>query len=318
MPPKAPGKRQKAAQPSRSRSPRPAAREADRQQFISAELAEAFGPERIALVRERHPRAPEAVIARLLLAAHRLDLDPLTDLYPTEGRGRDGADTEWEVAARRDALLKVANRRPDYRGMDSDVIHEQDEFARVEPDPSSPSLRARAGVRHTYGMPRQRGALIGAWSAVEVANADGSLRPPTFFIAELADYQPPVDTLQDGDPWKEQTAACIRKAAQLWTLRIGLGLEDLVGAEEASRRVPSVHREQSQALIADEPQDPIDQRILELYAEARALAPTLWPLPMVQARTRGADDVARQALVDDMEASLAPLREQAPATGATA
>jgi hypothetical protein len=304
------GKRtQRASQPTRSRAPRAAATPVP---SIPPALVEAFGTERIALVRARYPRAPEDAIARLLYAADRLGLDPLTDLYPTEGRGRDGAESEWSIAAKRDALLKVANRRSDYRGMDADVLRAEDTFRRVAPDPASPSLRARAGVEHTYGLPSQRGDIIGAWSAVEVANADGSLRPPTFFIAELTDYQPDPESLADGDPWKEQVAACIVKAAQLWTLRIGLGLEDLVGEQEAARRVPAEPaRPLGEALVDDEPSDPLDARILDLFREGQQLDPTMWPLPMVQARTLGANAEARTALADEMDASFAPLRASA-------
>ena len=298
-------KKQGAAKPTRAPRAR-AARQAPTF-AIPPEVAEHFGDERIAVVESMYPAASTADVIRLLDASYRLGLDPVAhDLYLARGRARDGGEPEYTVAIRRDAALKFAERQPRYRGMDSDAIYAKDDFARTEPDGSGLTMRARAGIKHTYGLPTQRGELIGAWAAVEVANPDGSLRPPTFFVALLADYQPDPASLDDEDPWKAMPAACVEKASQLWCLRIGLGMEGVIGAEEMHRAeaaadsAPTV----SPSLIPGAELDETDQRIVALFERATVACPGEFTAALVKAKTKGQPEDARAAFADEMEAAI--------------
>lgn len=273
---------------------------------LPEDLVQHYGQPLIALIlqsRSCPPEAPLSAVARLLRAGQRLGMDPLEgDVYLAAGSARNGSDLDWAVVTKRDALLKYAERQRRFRGHDEDAVYSNDEFRRVAPNAEGKTMRERAGVAHTYNaQPGDRGDLVGAWCLVETANQDGSLRPPTYFFAALDKYQPDVSTLGPDDPWKRHPDACVIKAAQLWALRNGLGLTDIVGQEELERLRRSLadapadaattdpESAAAEALTLDYPDTPEGRDLAAAVTRARELHVPGWPDAKLRGHLLGLD-----------------------------
>lgn len=292
---------QRAATPTRGAGPRASRKPGQARQNppIPADLIEHFGGQDQVdlIVAECVPEdASPGDVLRLLLEARRLGADPLRHgVYLARERARDGGDYGFSVAAKRDTLLAYAERQPDFRGFDCDAVYVGDVFKRVAPIGDGSTLRERAGVVHTREQePPTDGAeiqakLVRAWCAVEREN-----RPPLVFEALAAEYQPgdEWDTLDPDDPRKRYPNRHLVKVAMCWPLRMLFGLNDVVGAEELSRRsdpLPQIGTPPARAAGAlEDPKDPLDARIAGHFATARAIDPLLWPPAKVQTRLASA------------------------------
>jgi hypothetical protein len=315
-------KPQGAATPSRRSSGKPARKPGQARQPVPlpADLVEHFGQDRIDLIRgECLPDdASAADELRLLLEARRLGADPLRgDVYLARGGSRDGAAFEYAVAAKRDCLLRYAQRQPGFAGHDEAAIFENDTFERGKPTGDGPTLAARAGVAHTTGMPGKRGELVGAWCAAEMLG-----KPPTVRILDAADYVGTIaerEQLDPDDPKRRHPDLCMIAAAMSNALRIAAGLNDVVGAEEIGARPAPLPQIGSTAptIFEEGPVDDLDTRILDAYRQAQALDATLWPAAKVRgalasakalADETGGDpavyDDGRRELADDIERAV--------------
>lgn len=295
-------KRQAAATPSPRKGPArraPQRTGAPARRTLPPDLVEHFGgEERIDLIRAEcvpHDASPADEL-RLLLEARRLLADPLRrDVYLARGVSRDGADFEYSVAARRDALLRFAERQPDFLGHDEAAIYSEDEFTHGDPEGEGTTLRKRAGVHHVQQNPAARGELAGAWCAVERRG-----RPPLVFVATCTEYLPAEDVaaMEPDDPRRRYPDRYMVKAAMCWPLRMLYGLNDVVGAEELRQVVaaPTVETREVLPPAADE----LGVRIAELYAEAARIDLIAWTPAKIRARLTDADDQAREELAADL------------------
>jgi hypothetical protein len=131
----------------------------------------------------------------------------------------------------RDGLRKVAQRQ----GMriDSDVIHENDEF-KIER--RSDGMRL---VSHSYGHPKERGPIVGAWCEVRAARPDQAYTFATgdmlqmqqgFFVAPLTEYMP--RNASEYSPWTKQVSVMIMAAAERQALRQATPLSGLLAEGE--------------------------------------------------------------------------------------
>lgn len=279
---------------------------------LTPSLIEHFGgQERLELViAENVPDdATPSDVLRLLLEAKRLGADILRgDVYLARDFSRNGADGGYTVAAKRDTLLRYANTLDDFLGHDERAIFAEDEFEHGEPDADGKTLAKRAGITHKSAMPGKRGDCVGAWCAVDMRD-----EPPTVRVLDAARYvgtKAERDTLDPEDPKRRHPDGCMIAAAMSSALRIGASLNDVVGAEELTKRpepLPDLSQRLPPPLFEDGPHDELDGRILNAYREAAALDPMMWTPAKISARVASARAVAdeNETLFDEMRTTLA-------------
>lgn len=297
---------QRAATPGRAA---PRASQARQNPPLPADLLAHFGgQEHVDLIVEECVPADASAgdVLRLLLEARRLRANPLRrDVFLARGYARDGGDFTYEVAARRDALLAYAKRQSGFLGHDEAAIFSEDTFQRGAPDADAKTLAARAGITHTTGMPGTRGTLVGAWCVAEMQG-----EPPTVRILDAAEYvgaEEERETRDPEDPVRRHPDLCMVAAAMSNALRIAAGLNDVVGAEELTRRpepLPQIATT-APAVFEEGPVDDIDERILDAYRQAQALDAMLCTPAKLRAKLASA-----KALADDAGGDPAILDEQ--------
>ena len=285
---------------------------------LTQDLIDYFqGDERLQLIVEEcvPDDATPSDVLRLLLEARRLGADPLRhDVFLRREGSRDGAGLTYAVAAKRDALVRYANRQPDFLGHDEAPIFKNDTFKRGAPNGDGKTLAERAGITHESGMPGDRGALVGAWCVAEMRG-----KPPTVRILDAEQYLGTEAERNQRDPEdvkRRYPDACMIAAAMSNALRIACGLNDVVGAEELTVRPPAATEPAAEpAMFADGPRDDLDTRIVRAHQEAQTLDPMLWPpakiaAHLASARTLGADeggasfDEARAMLAEEIESDV--------------
>jgi phage recombination protein Bet len=119
---------------------------------------------------------------------------------------KDGKPT---IMTSRDGYLKIADRHPQYDGLVSDVVRENDIFRRdIE------------GIDHQYGT--ERGGIIGAYALVFRSDR----RFPVYIFAPFDEYQ------ADTKVWKQYLSAMILKVAESMALKRAFSVSGLVSKEE--------------------------------------------------------------------------------------
>lgn len=298
-PPRRQQARKPASRPARAR--RPPARLTAGDIVLPRELAERFDQETRDLVLARLPEGATAGdFARLLAEAARLGADPIRgDVFLKLDSSRDGADREFAVVARLDALLAYAERHPGYRGHAEAAIFADDEFQLGDVDGEGRTLRERAGVRHLTGMPGRSGDLVGAWCAVEVEG-----REPVVRIINADDFVGTAEeraSLDPDDPRRRHPDFCAIAAAMSNAIRRAFQLNDLVGADEIHGTLTPGQASSATASSPTDrlgsPLDEIDREVVAMYhaAHERGIGAT-WPAAKVRALLLGAqsDDERRE------------------------
>lgn len=151
-------------------------------------------------------------LAMFLELCARYQLDPFAkQIWAVKMKGR------MTIFASRDGLLALANRNPEFEGMDGDVVREHDKFAKIH---SADGIE----INHTVneGDIEKRGKIVGAWACVYRTN-----HRPTYFFAPFTQYNRGGDT-----PWSKQTDAMILKVAESMALRKAFSISGLVGEDE--------------------------------------------------------------------------------------
>jgi hypothetical protein len=256
------------------------------------------------------PDASAGDVLRLLLEARRLGAEPLRgDVYLARAPSRDGAGIGYTVAAKRDCLLRYAISQTDFMGHDERAIFEKDTFTHGEGDGDANTLAKRAGIAHSSAMPGARGKIVGAWCAAEMRG-----EPPTVRVLAADDYvgtEEERNQLDPDDPKRTHPDLCMIAAAMSNALRIATSLNDVIGAEELSKRPePLPHLEAPVPVIFEEgPVDELDARIIDAYRQAQALDAMLWPPAKLSAHLASAK--ARAAEAGDGEARAYELERNA-------
>jgi phage recombination protein Bet len=166
----------------------------------------------------------------LELAAH-YDLDPFArEIWCAKD---DKLNARVLIMVGRDGLRKIAQRQG--FGIDGDVVREKDEF-RVQ--------RTEHGrvIHHAYGMPAERGNIVGAWC--QVTTIDG--REHGYFFALLSEYRP--SNVSQYSPWSKQTSVMILAAAERQALRQATPLSGLLaeGEDESAAAISTGHGDGSE------------------------------------------------------------------------
>jgi phage recombination protein Bet len=200
--------------------------------------------------------ASRAQLFMFLELAARYDLDPFAkEIWCAVPKAVDGSPRRDKVMIMvgRDGFLKIAQRHPDYKGMDSDVVREGDDFAveRLED--------GRRLITHKYG--RERGKAIAAYAVVL---REG--RTPTYFHAAIEDFRPASPN--SNTQWAKGPGPMILKCAEASALRRAFSISGIVAEEEVARDL-----EAGQAIPVPEPEGPpeVVDRIRSLFDQARLL-----------------------------------------------
>jgi len=139
-------------------------------------------------------------------------------LHVAKSYGLDPFNKEiffWKVKGKptimtsRDGYLKIADRHPQYDGLVSDVVRENDKFSRKE-----------NGINHQYGT--NRGQIVGSYALVY--RKDRSY--PVYVFAPFEEYR------ADTKVWYKYPSAMILKVAESMALKRSFSVSGLVSREE--------------------------------------------------------------------------------------
>jgi hypothetical protein len=278
---------------------------------IPADLIAHFGGQAMVdlIVHEHVPEdATAGDVLRLLLEGRRLKADLLRgDVWLSRDAAREGMGSSYSVTAKRDTLLRYASTFAEYRGTAEDAVCAKDTFKRGKPDPAARTLAERAGITHETGMPGQRGEVIGGWCVVEMAGHELTVRvlqAGPYIGTEAARAQ-----LAEDDIVRRHPDLCMIAAAMSNALRKATNLNDVVGADELTRR-PDLPVAAAPPIFEEGPVNALDARILDAYRQAQALDALLWPPAKVSAHLASAKALAAEqggdpAVYDEARAELA-------------
>lgn len=196
--------------------------------LVSAEMSE----ERVELVRRTVAKgASDDELAMLFSLADRYGLDPFAKeiwcICQLEDNGerkmKNGQPVPAQIMASRDGFLAIANRDPQFDGMDSDYVCAKDTFQR----------NADGTVAHEYGRPGERDGVVGAYAVVYRKDR----RVPVYFFARWSIYGQPNAVNRNGQvqhwsPWAKYPDAMILKVAEAMALKRAFSLSGLTAEEE--------------------------------------------------------------------------------------
>lgn len=263
-----------------------------------------------------------AETGHFLELARSLGMNPwANEIWCVKSPGSNGGEGKLLMMVGRDGLIGKAERDyDDYLGYDAGCVYANDEFARVEPDPDSKSMRARAGVLHKQAHPSNRGDLLGAWAVCERAS-----RPPRYFYAALSEYMPVSDAKKKYSPWGSAVAVMIEKVPISITHRTLCGLGSAVHIEEEMGRVlhtglypdedipvdpMQATADLQNAIDANVPPDHVD-RLIDLIEEMNGLAPYSWTPAKVELVFKDKTPYAISAELAAIEKQIEELRARA-------
>lgn len=242
-----------------------------------------FSNEQVSLIRDTVAKnCSEAELHLYLEVCAREDLNPfLGEAWAAKLPGKNGGPGRMAIIVGRHGWIKIANRNPNYAGLDSDVVREKDDF-RVIRKPDGTRV-----IHHEYtGGSRQRGEILGAWCEVRFTDYK-----PIFFYAPIEEYQG-----SDKTPWGKQVSTMIQKCAVSTTLRLAFpvgGVYDEAELEKVDvREVPSVV-----AIDWGDEHDPaLAQWLRDLVDAANAVQAGSWLPERVRLKLDGTDPQGRAQL----------------------
>lgn len=139
-----------------------------------------------------------------LSIAKRYGLDPFNkEIFFWKYKGKP------QIMTSRDGNLQIADRHPQYDGLVSDVVREQDNFRRKSD-----------GIDHEYGT--DRGEIVGAYALVYRKDR----RYPVYVFAPFDEYD------AGSRVWKQYPSAMILKVAESMALKRAFTISGLVSREE--------------------------------------------------------------------------------------
>jgi|GEM_PF-6581217 len=115
------------------------------------------------------------------------------------------------IMTSRDGYLKIAQRDPEFRGIKSAVVHENDLFTMNV---------AENLVEHSFGS-NDRGEIMGAWAIVEREGKE-----PVLQYAPFSEYK------KNSSTWRTYPSAMISKCAEALALKRQFGISGLMTQEE--------------------------------------------------------------------------------------
>jgi len=164
-----------------------------------------FNKEEIKTIRNTVAKdATESEFKMFITLSTRYGLDPFNkEIFFWKVKGRP------TIMTSRDGYLKIADRHPEYDGLVSDVVRENDSFK-----------RETNGIYHQYSS--NRGEIIGAYALVY--RKDRSY--PIYIFASFDEYN------ASSRVWNQYPSAMILKVAESMALKRAFTVSGLVSREE--------------------------------------------------------------------------------------
>jgi phage recombination protein Bet len=187
-----------------------------------AQALSSFTPDQKQLIKDTVAKGCTDDELKLLMhLASAYGLDPFAkEIWAIKVEGQNKAAL---IMTSRDGYLKVAQRDPNYMGIQAAVVRKGDAFG----------FNPAAGtVEHSFGS--ERGTIIGAW-----AIAHHRMRMPVVCFVDFAEYK-------GGSPvWTKYPSAMIQKVAEVFVLKRQFGINGLVTKEEMDADEAPTFREVS-------------------------------------------------------------------------
>jgi phage recombination protein Bet len=150
------------------------------------------------------------------------DLNPLVhEVYAAKQAGNNGSGGRVMILIGRNGWLKMARRYPDFKGIDGDIVRENDIF-RVKRTPEGREI-----IHEYEGSIEKRGAIVGAWAEVL---REG--QKPYYFFAPMSEYRPKSEGKLKFSPWGSQESVMIQKCAYVGALRIAFNISGVYDEAE--------------------------------------------------------------------------------------
>jgi phage recombination protein Bet len=218
--------------------------------------------------------ATRAQLMMFLELAATYNLDPFArEIWCAVPKNQDGSSRTDKVMIMvgRDGFLKIAQRHPDYEGMDADVVYANDKF-QVE------SVEGKRLISHSYTQ--DRGAPVAAYCVVHRAG-----RRPTYFYAAMSDFRP--NNPSAFSQWAKGPSTMILKCAEAGALRRAFSITGIVAEEEMGKAL-----EAQAVLAAPEPDGPPElvERVRSLYDQARLFDSSAWTPAKERLQLAGASE----------------------------
>lgn len=263
------------------------------------------------------PNCTQAEFDLFLEIAQRYGLNPLHgEIYAAKMPSRDGGGGKFTPIVGRDGFLAIANRHPDFKGIEADVVHEFDDFKRnadgtvshtyelgsggqqpekVEADPVTDS---EPGTKVTPPTVRKRGNIVGAWAIVHRAG-----RVPTYFFAPFHEYN------TGKSAWRGYPDAMIRKVAVANALREAFNLSGLYHEAELGNMAATAQETYTEEAWSDDPE--LAARLESLVQEAQEVLPGQYRPARVKMMLAHASDQERTAFADTLAEKINEARAAA-------
>ena len=149
--------------------------------------------------------ADDSELQMFLALATKYDLDPFAkEIWFVQMKGRNS------IITGRDGYLKIANRNPNFDGMESDIVCAGDKF-----------YKEGSIIRHAYNS-SNRGPIIGAYAVVYRKDRSH----PAYFFAPFKEYN------KNSSVWTQYPSAMIIKVAESMALKRAFSISGLVTEEE--------------------------------------------------------------------------------------
>ena len=264
---------------------------------ITHAAREKFAPAQIALMRDTVAKdctVPEFHF--FLEVCARYEFNPfLGEIYAAKMPGKNGGAGSVAIIVGRNGWLKEANRQPDFKDLDSDVVRANDLYSVV---------RGPDGHRHVHheikGNHRDRGEIVGAWAEVTF----NSGRKPVLAYAPLEEYMPTSEKKLAYSPWGKQLSVMIEKCAIVIALRTAFNIGGVYDEAELAH----ARQATGEPVVAPEiewGEDPETASTLQsLVATANDLVPGSYLPEKVRLKLDGADDDRRHAFADELQAFI--------------
>lgn len=123
------------------------------------------------------------------------------------------------IMTSRDGYMKIANRNPNFDGLEADVVYEGDAF-RKRPD---------GGFEHAYNT-KARGGIIGAYAVIYRKDR----KHPVSIFVPFNDYR------KNSPVWRQYPHAMILKVAESQALKRAFSISGMVTAEELGDNAASL------------------------------------------------------------------------------
>lgn len=180
-------------------------------QIVSDQVAGTYTPEQIGVIQKQVAKGASTVeLAYFLNVCKSVGLSPFNkEIWAYKDKQQN-----LIIFTGRDGLLRKAQEHPEFAGMRSSEVRENDQF----------TMNIPAGkIDHSYGL-KDRGQIVGAYAIVFRKTGEAAIE-----FAYMADHKP--GNVSPYAPWARYPQLMIRKVAEAHALKKAFGMASGVQLE---------------------------------------------------------------------------------------